>query len=206
MTQPQTPPEGHIQRAASLLAEVISELQTAARNGAEAGVLGRIEQQLEEDREQRRALAGQLTSLAVSLNLLVDHLQDLSRLMSGLLPQTSGTAAEQPEGEVQPEQEPEPPEPRFQPGGEGISLSLVSIPGFQALMDVQKALSALDEVEAASVERFQEGDSRVLVQLRAPLSATAIAEVLRAATSLSLIVEESKPELSHLRLRAVSTG
>lgn len=192
-------------RAASLLAQALRELQQAA--AAESGttrqelaesraVLDRLaqrfEQQLAEEREQRLVLAGQLTTLASSLDRLVSHLQGLSQLMADLLERLATPAQASP-----------PAEPAFSAGGEGVSLTLSGVPGFQALMDAQKALMAMDQVSSASVERFQEGDSRLLLQLRAPITASDIAAGLRSATGHAIVVEESRPELQRLRLKIV---
>jgi hypothetical protein len=197
-----------VNRAASLLAQALRELQSAA--AADAGstkqaladsrsaldrLVQRFEQQLAEEKEQRLVLAGQLTTLASSLDRLVSHLQGLSTLMADLLERLATPAQPQPAAE-----------PAFTAGGEGISLTLSGVPGFQALMDIQKALGGLDQVASASVERFQEGDSRLLLQLRAPLRANDLAAGLRAATGLTIVVEESRPELQRLRLKIVPSS
>jgi hypothetical protein len=96
-----------------------------------------------------------------------------------------------------------PPEPAFKPGGDGLSLALVGIPGFQALMDFQKALSSMPQVAGASVERYQEGDSRILVHLREEVTASQLAGWLRSSTPYSLSVEESRPDVSRLRLKVL---
>ena len=195
-------------RAAGLIAQAIRELQEAA--AAEAGVSRaelaqshaaiaslseRLEKQLAEEKEQRQLVAAQITNLASSLDRLVNHLHGLSQLMAELLERLAAPAA--------PAAPPEPPEPTFQPGGEGISLSLAAVPGFQALMDIQKALMAMDEVAAASVERFQEGESRILLQLRAAVSANDLAAALHRSTGHAIVVEEARPELMRLRLKVV---
>jgi hypothetical protein len=143
---------------------------------------------------QRLQLAGQLTNLAASLDRLVDHLQVLSEVMVGLVAPRTVTDAGPDEKE----------EPRFMPGGEGVTLSIAAVPGFQALMEIQKALSAIDAVDGASVERFQEGDSRLLVHLGQPVSAKRLAAGLHEATHLNFVIEESRPELMSLRLKVVS--
>ncbi len=153
----------------------------------------RVESQLEEDKDQRRQLGDQLSTLAGSLDRLVTHLQGLSQLMGDLLErlaEPSGAAA--------------PPETPFRPGGEGLSLALAGLPGFQALMEVQKALSSMEQVAGASVERYQEGDSRLLVHLRSAVTASEVQSWIGANTPFNVVVEESKPELSRLRLRIVS--
>src|SRR5687768_13548386 len=79
------------------MADALNELQSAAsndgaireelarnRSGLEA-LAQRIDAQRAEDKEQRGALAGQLTNLAGSLDRLVGHLDGLSRLMAELI-------------------------------------------------------------------------------------------------------------------------
>lgn len=209
MTQNQ---DDAVARAAGLLAGALNELYQAA--AADAGVsrqelaesraaiqelAQRLESQLAQEKEQRAQLAGQLTNLAGSLDRLVNHLHGLSQLMAELLERLASPAsplAEPPPAAVA--------EPIFQPGGEGIALSLSSVPGFQALMDFQKALIAMEQVGSASVERFQEGDSRIQLQLNAPLTAETIATTLTSVTGHACVVEESRPELMRLRLKVVS--
>ncbi|HWO73090.1 MAG TPA: hypothetical protein VNN21_05990 [Dehalococcoidia bacterium] len=200
--------EDAVARAAGLIAEAIRALQEAA--AAEAGVSRaelaqsraaiaslseRLERQLAEEREQRQLVADQLSNLASSLDRLVNHLHGLSQLMAELLERLATPAA--------PAAAAEPPEPTFQPGGEGVSLSLSGVPGFQALMDIQKALMAMEPVAAASVERFQEGESRILLQLRSPISASELAASLHRSTGHAIVVEEARPELMRLRLKVV---
>jgi len=208
VTLDQPRPDEAIDRAAAHLARALSELHdaAAARAGAaradlEAsraaldGLARRFEQELQAEEEQRRRLGEQLTGLAGSLDRLVDHLQGLSQLMADLLERL---ATPTPSGPPL-----APAEPAFTPGGEGIGLTLVAVPGFQALMDLQKALMAMDQVESASVERFQEGDSRLLLHLRAPVTASDLAAGLRQATGHALVVEEARPDLLRLRLKIV---
>ncbi len=199
-------------RSSDYLARALSELYqaTAAEAGvsrddlardraALQGLAQRLEAELGQEREQRAQLAGQLTNMAGSLDRLVNHLHGLSQLMAELLERLASPAS--------PLAEPaavSAPEPAFQAGGEGIALSLTSVPGFQALMDFQKALIAMEQVTSASVERFQEGDSRIQVQLTAPLRADAIASALTTATGHACVVEESRPELMWLRIKVVS--
>ncbi len=175
------------------LAGANGELQAARASIEELG--RRLERQLDEDKEQRRVMGDQLGALAGSLERLVDHLQGLSTLMGDLLERLAEPAGVR-----------EPAEAAFHPGGEGIGLAISGVPGFQALMDVQKALSSMQQVAGASVERYNEGDSRILVHLRAPVTATEIAGAIRAATQYSAAVEESRPELSRLRMKISVSG
>jgi hypothetical protein len=194
-------------QAATLVAQALEALQRAATDKAGLsdareelvaarlaieGMTGRIEGQLEEEKEQRKLLGDQLTGLAGSLDRLVTHLQGLSQLMADLLERLAEPAAP-----------PTPAEAPFLPGGEGITLILASVPGFQGLMDIQKALTAMEQVAGASVERFQEGDSRIILHLKAPITATDLATNLRGATGYGAIVEEARPELLRLRIKII---
>jgi hypothetical protein len=154
----------------------------------------RIETYLEEAREREHLLGQQLGGLATSLDRLVSHLEGLSRLMGDLLERVAEPA-------------PAPvakPEAGFPAGGEGTTLVLASVPGFQGLMDIQKALTAMEQVAGASVERYQEGDSRILLHLNAQLTASQIVEALRQATGHAAVIEESRPELLRLKVKILT--
>jgi hypothetical protein len=209
LTQSQfRPDEETSARIASQFARAFAELQQsliaandtagaqgelAAARAAIQDLSARLERQLEEDKEQRHLLGDQLAALAGSLDRLVSHLQALSQLMGDLLERLA-----EPRGATAVVEAP------FQPGGEGISLALAAVPGFQALMDIQKALSSMPQVSGASVERYNEGDSRILLHLGAAVTATEIAAWVRSTTPHAVVVEEAKPELSRLRMKVVS--
>ena len=200
-----------IARAARLIAGALSELTTASQENSalvEEVARNRIaiealsqqwEKQLAHERQQRGALAEQITNLAGSLDRLVTHLEGISLLMSDLVQRMAPAQAQAPA----PVAPPEPAEPMFQPGGEGISLAIGEVPGFQVLMDIQKALMAFDQVSSASVERFQEGESRIQLHLRAAVSGAQLATGLGGATGHSFAIEDSRPELMRLRLKIV---
>jgi hypothetical protein len=206
--QPQAEDEATA-RAGSLIARALSELQFNASNRGVAEVREelratreavdaasqRLDAYLNDDREQRSVLAERLGGLAGSLDALVNQLQGLSALMTELVDRVA---------ERRPQTEPQ--EPAFRPGGEGVTLALNSVPGFQGLMEIQKALTRMDEVAGVSVERYQEGDSRLILHLRAPVSASTLTESLRSATGFNLSIEESKPELLRLRLKVIPAG
>jgi len=154
----------------------------------------RIQGHLEEARERENLLGQQLGGLASSLDRLVAHLEGLSRLMGDLLERVSEPAAA-PVAK---------PEPAFPAGGEGTTLVLASVPGFQGLMEIQKALTAMEQVAGASVERYQEGDSRILLHLNAQVTASQIVEALRQATGHPAVVEESRPELLRLKIKILA--
>jgi hypothetical protein len=208
---------GEVQRAAGSSLSTTDQEAMLASQSALLHIAQRLEQQLTEDKTQRAVLADQLTTLAVSLDRLGNHLQGLSTLLADLLERLAepaplhigaGTPAAEPEPIAPPPVTQPPPltpsEPVFPAGGEGVTLSISGVPGFQALMDLQKALIALDSVDGASVERFQEGDSRILLHLRSPLTANQLTDNLRNTTGQAIIIEESRPELLRLRLKIVS--
>jgi hypothetical protein len=200
-----------IARAARLIAGALSELTAAsqdnavlaeevARNRTALEALGQqMEHRLAQEQKQRAMLTEQITNLAGSLDRLVGHLEGISLLMSELAGRVPAAAGAPP-----PAAAPSTPsEPLFQPGGEGISLAIGQVPGFQVLMDIQKALMAVEQVSSASVERFQEGESRIQLHLRSAVSGSQVAAALGAATGHSFAIEESRPELMRLRLKIV---
>lgn len=201
-----------IARAARLIAGALSELTIAGQENsplaeevarsriAMEALNTQIEQRLAEERYQRGLLTDQVTNLAGALDRLVTHLEGMSHLMSELIERTATPQVTEPDTT---EAAPAAAEPSFQPGGEGVSLSIAAVPGFQALMDLQKALMGLEQVASASVERFQEGDSRIQVVLRSAITAGQLTSALGSATGRSFVVEESRPELMSLRLKIV---
>ncbi|MCH7580010.1 MAG: hypothetical protein IIB22_07180 [Chloroflexi bacterium] len=96
-----------------------------------------------------------------------------------------------------------PVEPRFQPGQTPMSVVLAAVPGFQGLMDVQRALSGLPQTEGASVVAYKNGEASLEVVLNAPVAARQIVDGLRDSTGEQLLIEESRPEAGKLRLRFV---
>src|SRR5437870_2612280 len=173
--------------AASLLSEGLAALvRSMTDRGAIAEARGdiaavraaleslnlKIERQAAEDRDQRRLLGDQLANLAGALDRLVTHLEGLSTLMAEMLERLSSPPGTAPLA-------PALLEPAFMPGGEGVTVAFAGVPGFQSLMDIQKAFTALPAVASASVERYQEGDSRVLVALQAPVTGSEFVKAIR---------------------------
>ena len=100
-----------------------------------------------------------------------------------------------------PEEKEEPAEPQFAAGGEGIQLLISAVPGFQGLMEVQRALTHMPAVEGASVERYLDGEARIVLLLREPLTARRIADGLAEYIGEPLTIEEARPEALRLHLR-----
>jgi len=94
-------------------------------------------------------------------------------------------------------------EPRFQADGPPVQVALVGVPNFQALMDLQRALSSLDATGEATVSEFEQGDASLQLSLRESMSLSEIMEGLRDSSGHALLVEESRPEAARLRLRFI---
>lgn len=98
------------------------------------------------------------------------------------------------------------PEELVFPAGDQVGIVLSAVPGFQGLMDVQRTLTGLAEVEAASVVAYKNGEASIEVTLRAPLTASRIVDGLYQTTGQPLLIEDVRPEASLLRLRFVEQG
>jgi hypothetical protein len=92
-------------------------------------------------------------------------------------------------------------EPSFAPGGEGIDVTIAAVPGFQGLMELQRALVRLPQVQSAAVRRYQDDEAAIQLVLSQPMSASAIADGVTAGTGKQIYVDESRPEVLRLRLR-----
>ena len=92
-------------------------------------------------------------------------------------------------------------EPTFPPGGEGVDVTIAAVPGFQGLMDVQRALVRLPHVQGAAVRRYQDDEAAIQLVLSQPMTASTVVEGVTAATGLRLVIDESRPDALRLRLR-----
>jgi hypothetical protein len=92
-------------------------------------------------------------------------------------------------------------EPSFAPGGEGVDVTIAAVPGFQGLMDMQRALVRLPQVQGAAVRRYQDDEAAIQLVLAQPMTASAVVEGVTAATGLHLVIDESRPDALRLRLR-----
>jgi hypothetical protein len=68
-------------------------------------------------------------------------------------------------------------------------------------MEVQRALTHMPAVEGASVERYLDGEARIVLLLREPLTARRIADGLAEYIGEPLTIEEARPEALRLHLR-----
>jgi len=159
--------------------------------------------------EEGRRLSEQVRALTEAVQRLERRLDDLPKLSVPSGPPQTPTPeppseaglAEAPPVEAPPEQEEEPAEPQFAAGGQGIQLLVSAVPGFQGLMEVQRALTHMPAVEGASVERYLDGEARITLLLREPLTARRIADGLAEYIGEPLAIEEARPEALRLHLR-----
>ncbi len=94
-------------------------------------------------------------------------------------------------------------EPSFAAGGEGLDVTIAAVPGFQGLMELQRALVRLPQVHSAAVRRYQDDEASIQLVLSQPLTANAIAEGVTASTGRSIVVDEARPDALRLRLRFI---
>jgi len=172
---------------------VIDEVQASARAAREQ--TDRALDRLEQD---RHLLTQQVASLVTALERLERRLDDLSHFV--LASRSSATIP------VEEEKAPEESEPAFIPGDQGLILVISSVPGFQGLMEVQRALSRVPAIEGASVERYFDGEARIVLMLREPITAEHLLETLAQATGQQLQLEESRPESMRMRVRFRGAG
>ena len=186
----------HFDRALDRMADerriLVDEAQSAGRSAREQTdrALDRVEQ-------DRRYLMEQVSVLARALERLEGRFDDLSRAVteSRRVPITVAIEEEAP-----PEEEVEV-EPAFEPGGEGLTLVISAVPGFQGLMEVQRALTRVSAIEGASVERYFDGEARIVLTLREPITASSLLGALVEATGQQLQLEESRPDAMRIRVR-----
>lgn len=196
--QPQTPP-----------ARPRKESPPADVQAATSAVSDRFSRVVDLMGDEGRRLSEQVQALTEAVQRLERRLDDLPKLaIPGGLPQappseapSEAGLAEAPAAEALPEEKEEPAEPQFAAGGEGIQLLVSAVPGFQGLMEVQRALTHMPAVEGASVERYLDGEARITLLLREPLTARRIADGLAEYIGERLIIEEARPEALRLHLR-----
>jgi uncharacterized coiled-coil protein SlyX len=134
---------------------------------------------------------------------LVDHTESLAARMSDLTEAVANLTeaqAAQPAVEVAKPHLPDL-EPAFAAGGEGIDVTIAAVPGFQGLMEIQRALVRLPQVQSAAVRRYQDDEAAIQLVLSQPMTASAIAEGVTAGTGKRIFVDEASPDALRLRLR-----
>jgi ABC-type transporter Mla subunit MlaD len=138
------------------------------------------------------------------LTQLVEHTEHLAQRVA-ILSDTVATLAEQQAQAaiLAPAAKPQLPEmePSFAPGGEGIDVTIADVPGFQGLMEIQRALVRLPQVQSAAVRRYQDDEAAIQLVLSQPMTAAAIAEGAANGTGRTIVVDEARTEALRLRLR-----
>lgn len=94
-------------------------------------------------------------------------------------------------------------EAAFSPGGEGIDVTIAAVPGFQGLMELQRALVRMPQVQSAAVRRYQDDEASIQLTLTQPMTPSAIAEGVSASTGRGIVVDEARADALRLRLRFI---
>lgn len=178
-----------LERAAQILAQALMEAEVI----------------LASDRDARAqtvspAVLEALERFGEVLMRLVEHTEVMASRMADLT-EAVGALADQRTTQPAPPAPMAETEPRFAPGGEGVDVVIAAVPGFQGLMEVQRALVRLPQVQSAAVRRYQDDEAAIQLVLSQPMAASAIAEGVSAATGKRLVVDESVPQALRLRLR-----
>jgi hypothetical protein len=162
------------------------------------------------DREKAREqippqVAETLDRFSTVLGKLVEHTEHLAERMIELteavaaLADTrarSGAVAASPATPQLPEME-----RSFAPGGEGIDVTIEHVPGFQGLMELQRALVRMPQVQSAAVRKYQDDEAAIQLVLAQPMTASAVAEGITAATGRTITVDEAGLDQLRLHLR-----
>lgn len=191
------------ERAAEIIARALAqglmeaEVIIAADRDARAQ---QVPPQLIETLERFSAVLTRLVEFTEQVGSRINELTEAMNVLAEM-------QAHQQQPQPQPAAKPQLPEmePSFAPGGEGIDVTIAAVPGFQGLMELQRALVRLPQVQSAAVRRYQDDEAAIQLVLAQPMSASAIAEGLTGSTGRSIFVDESRPDALRLRLRFLAT-
>ena len=191
------------ERAAEIIARALAqglmeaEVIIAADRDARAQ---QVPPQLIETLERFSAVLTRLVEFTEQVGSRINELTEAMNVLAEM-------QARQQQPQPQPAAKPQLPEmePSFAPGGEGIDVTIAAVPGFQGLMELQRALVRLPQVQSAAVRRYQDDEAAIQLVLAQPMSASAIAEGLTGSTGRSIFVDESRPDALRLRLRFLAT-
>lgn len=184
------------ERALAQMASMLGRMEERTGRSAPAEMR---QQEFGDPAQALRGICHRLEDILAALGMEAERLADETSHLALVADRLEERPDEQ---EPAPEPEPvAPQEPQFRPGGQAVGIVLAAVPGFQGLMDVQRALSGLPAAEGASVVGYENGEASLQVVLRAPVSARQIVERLRESTGHQLLIEEARPEAMRLRLR-----
>lgn len=195
-----------VERAARIIAESLAQglMEAEVILGAERETRAQtVPPQVVEALERFGTVLEKLLEFNEQLGERVAELTDaVARLAEA---QTHAAAAPAPAGSSGFSAKPQLPdmEPSYAPGGEGIDVTIAAVPGFQGLMELQRALVRLPQVHSAAVRRYQDDEASIQLVLSQPMSANTIAEGVTASTGRGIVVDESRPDALRLRLRFI---
>jgi hypothetical protein len=186
----------HFEQVLSALEQRTRQQQRAAPE--EVSQVQRVEQSA---LQQLEAVLGQLSNEA---NRLAEGAAQLAQVAARLEERVAGLSESMERTrEIEAAPPPPPEEPRFAANGRPVGVVLASVPGFQGLMDVQRALSNMPSTEGASVVGYKNGEASLEIILREPVSARQIVDGLQESTGHHVLIEEARPDDQRLRLRFV---
>lgn len=186
-------PDDAADRAATIIARSLAqglmeaEVIIAADREARAQALP---PQLVETLERFGSVLTKLVEYTEQLGGRVNELTDAVAALSEQAAQRAGAKPQLPEMEH-----------TFAAGGEGIDVTISAVPGFQGLMDLQRALVRMPQVQSAAVRRYQDDEASIQLVLVEPLTASAIVEGLSESTGQRLVTDEARPDALRLRMR-----
>jgi hypothetical protein len=183
-----------IERAAQVLAQALASALMEAEVILAADRESRLNTVPPQVIETMERFGDVLTRLVQFNEQLGERISDLTEAVSTL---AEARAHEAPRPQL-PDME-----PPFTPGGEGIDVTIAAVPGFQGLMELQRALVRLPQVQSAAVRRYQDDEAAIQLILSQAMSAATIAEGVSTATNRRLVVDEARPDTLRLRLRFV---
>ena len=186
---------GSLDRAARIIAQALREAEVILGSEREARgqhVSPVVVEALERFSEVLTRLVEHTESLAERMSAITDAVAAIAESQAALAPPP---APEAPKPQL-PEME-----PSFAPGGEGIEVTIAAVPGFQGLMELQRALVRLPQADTAAVRRYQDDEATIQLVLTRPMTASAIAEGVSAATGKQIVVDEARPDSLRIRLR-----
>lgn len=185
--------EDATERAARILARALAEAQRTLSSREVPS------SPFEHEAAHLRDVADRLDSAARALGGQVERLAGLLERLEQRQPAPAPEPLSRPGWAGPPPSQ----EPSF-PLGEVITLVVSAVPGFQGLMDVQRALSGLNGVEGASVRRYQGGEATIELVLARPMTAGDLASGIRDATHHRIVVEDAQPDTLQLHLRCLA--
>jgi hypothetical protein len=199
MTTDSAPDNEALDRAARVLAQALMEAEViiAAERDARAP---QVSPQVIETIERFGDVIARLVSFTEQLGERMTELTAaVARLAeAGAAPAAPSAAEERPRA-------PHVEQP-YASGGEGVDVTIAAVPGFQGLMELQRALVRLPQVQSAAVRRYQDDEAAIQLVLAQPMTATSIADGVTRSTGHRIFVEDARADLLRLRLRFVGAA